>query len=69
MVEVAEKSANVLLTSERSQLLQNGSLAVIQRKSPPENGFEADPKDGFPLNCNLPASKGTIHDGESPKAM
>ena len=32
-------------------------LAEIQLKSPAENGFEADQKDGVPLNGNSPASK------------
>ena len=32
-------------------------LAEIQRKSPAENDFEAEQKDGIPLNCNLSASK------------
>ena len=32
-------------------------LAEIQRKSPAENGFEADQKDGIPLKYNPPNSK------------
>ena len=34
-------------------------LAEIQRKETAENGFEVEQKDGIPLNCNLPALKGT----------
>ena len=66
MVEVAEISANVLSASECSLLLLNGHLAAIQRKSPSENGFEADRKDGLPLNCNMPASKGTMQKFNEP---
>ena len=41
-------------------------LIAIQRESPLKNGFEADPKDRIPLNCNLPASKGTIQKFNEP---
>ena len=41
-------------------------LIANYRKSPPENGFEASPKDGVPLNCNLPASKGTMQKFNEP---
>ena len=66
MVDHAVKTANVLSDSKLSQLLLNGPLAAIQRKSPAENGFEADPKDGVSLNCNLPASKGTMQKFNEP---
>lgn len=32
-------------------------LAEIQRKSPAENGFELEQKDGIPLSCNLSTPK------------
>ena len=66
MVDHAIKTAKILPASKHSLLLLNGPLAAIQRKSPSENGFEADPKDGVPLNCNMPASKGTMQKFNEP---
>ena len=60
MVGLAAKAAKILPASKRSQLLLNGLLAAIQRKSPSENGFEADRKDALPLNSRLLTSNQTM---------
>ena len=62
MVELAEISAKILLSSKCSQLLQNGHLAAIQRPPSAENAFEVNPEVVLPLYCKLPASKGTMCD-------
>ena len=56
MVDLAEVSANVLLTSKLCVELQNGHLVAIQRKIAPENAFEVSPEVTIPLNCKPPAS-------------
>ena len=66
MVDLAVKTANFLSASKHSLLLLNGPLAVIQRKSPSENVFEADQKDDVPLYCNLLASKGSMQKFNEP---
>ena len=60
MVDLAEISANVLLTSKLCVELQNGYLAAIQRKNSPENGFEVKSEVTGPLNCKPPASNRTL---------
>ena len=62
MVDLAEISANVLLTSELCVELQNGHLAAIRRKKPPENGFEVNPEVAIPLYCKPPASNRTLNE-------
>ena len=60
MVDLAEISANVLLTSKLCVELQNGYLAAIQRKISLENSFEFKPEVTTPLNCKPPASNRTL---------
>ena len=60
MVDLAEISANILLTSEPCVELQNGHLVAIQRKISPENGFEVKSEVTSPLNCKPPASNRTL---------
>ena len=60
MVDLAEISANVLLTSKLCVELQNGYLVAIQRKISLENGFEVKLEATTPLYCKPPASSQTL---------
>ena len=60
MVDLAEISANVLLSSKLCVILRNGYLATIQLKIATENDFEVKLEVTISLNCKPPASNRTL---------
>ncbi len=60
MVDLTEFYTTFLPASKRLQILQEGVLAVIQRKVMRRMVLRQTLKDGDSLNCNLPNSKRTM---------